>query len=219
MADNGALPYWGICLTCHGDKGQGLTDEWRTNGFGEDMNCWKSKCHAPNHPTPGFNFPHLVPAVVGTNTLLRFTTAQDLKNYIKTSMPWWDPGSLSEQDSWNLTAYLLRENGVLPPKAELNPKEASLAPVHLQIRQREPEYFGQNVFLILLALAAAVLLGLRFFDRQAISAVGISTGRPGFFHHLHPPTIPLPQARWRYTLGAGGLAVFLTIIIAILLYK
>jgi len=39
--------------------------------------------------------------------------------------------------------------------------------------------------------------------------------RPSFFHHLHPPTIPAPQARWRYTLGAGGTAVFLVLIIAI----
>jgi quinol-cytochrome oxidoreductase complex cytochrome b subunit len=37
--------------------------------------------------------------------------------------------------------------------------------------------------------------------------------RPSFFHHLHPPTIPAPQARWRYTLGAGGMAVFLTLVV------
>jgi cytochrome b-561 len=37
--------------------------------------------------------------------------------------------------------------------------------------------------------------------------------RPSFFHHLHPPTIPARQARWRYTLGAGGLAVFLTLVV------
>jgi quinol-cytochrome oxidoreductase complex cytochrome b subunit len=37
--------------------------------------------------------------------------------------------------------------------------------------------------------------------------------RPSFFHHLHPPTIPTQQARWRYTLGAGGLSVFLTLIL------
>ncbi|MBN2148922.1 MAG: cytochrome b N-terminal domain-containing protein [Anaerolineales bacterium] len=36
--------------------------------------------------------------------------------------------------------------------------------------------------------------------------------RPNFFHHLHPPTIPAPQARLRYTLGAGGLAVFFTLV-------
>jgi len=37
--------------------------------------------------------------------------------------------------------------------------------------------------------------------------------RPSFFHHLHPPTIPATQARWRYTLGAGGTAVFLMLIL------
>ena len=37
--------------------------------------------------------------------------------------------------------------------------------------------------------------------------------RPTFFHHLHPPTIPARQARWRYTLGAGGTAVFLMLVL------
>jgi quinol-cytochrome oxidoreductase complex cytochrome b subunit len=36
---------------------------------------------------------------------------------------------------------------------------------------------------------------------------------PNFFHHLHPPTIPAAQSRWRYTLGAGGTAVFLLLVI------
>ena len=39
--------------------------------------------------------------------------------------------------------------------------------------------------------------------------------RPNFFHHLHPPTIPAAQARWRYTLGAGGMAVFLVLVLLI----
>ena len=38
--------------------------------------------------------------------------------------------------------------------------------------------------------------------------------RPNFFAHLHPPSIPAEQARWRYTLGAGGTAVFLLLIVA-----
>jgi quinol-cytochrome oxidoreductase complex cytochrome b subunit len=33
--------------------------------------------------------------------------------------------------------------------------------------------------------------------------------RPSFFLHLHPPTIPWREARFRYTFGLGGLAVFL----------
>ncbi len=37
--------------------------------------------------------------------------------------------------------------------------------------------------------------------------------RPNFFHHLHPPTIPAAQSRWRYTLGAGGMGVFLLLVV------
>ena len=39
--------------------------------------------------------------------------------------------------------------------------------------------------------------------------------RPNFFHHLHPPSIPARQARLRYTLAAGGLAVFLVLVLAV----
>jgi quinol-cytochrome oxidoreductase complex cytochrome b subunit len=39
--------------------------------------------------------------------------------------------------------------------------------------------------------------------------------RPSFFHHLHPPTIPAAQARWRHTLGAGGAAIFLMLVIGV----
>ena len=39
--------------------------------------------------------------------------------------------------------------------------------------------------------------------------------RPNFFPHLHPPTIPAAQARWRYTLGAGGTAIFLVLVLVI----
>ncbi|MBN1147962.1 MAG: cytochrome b N-terminal domain-containing protein [Anaerolineales bacterium] len=38
--------------------------------------------------------------------------------------------------------------------------------------------------------------------------------RPNFFHHLHPPSIPAEQARLRFTLGAGGLSVFLILVVA-----
>lgn len=39
--------------------------------------------------------------------------------------------------------------------------------------------------------------------------------RPSFFHHLHPPTIPAAQARWRHTLAAGGIAIFLMLVLGI----
>jgi quinol-cytochrome oxidoreductase complex cytochrome b subunit len=39
--------------------------------------------------------------------------------------------------------------------------------------------------------------------------------RPSFFHHLHPPTIPALQARFRHTLAAGGLAIFLMLVLGV----
>jgi len=39
--------------------------------------------------------------------------------------------------------------------------------------------------------------------------------RPSFFHHLHPPTIPARQARFRYTLAAGGLALFFMLVLLV----
>jgi len=39
--------------------------------------------------------------------------------------------------------------------------------------------------------------------------------RPNFFQHIHPPSIPAAQARWRYTLGAGGAAVFLVLVLVV----
>jgi cytochrome c5 len=54
--DQGSLVYWGICMACHGDRGQGLTLEWRAV-YGEDQNCWASRCHSGNHPPDGFIIP------------------------------------------------------------------------------------------------------------------------------------------------------------------
>lgn len=39
--------------------------------------------------------------------------------------------------------------------------------------------------------------------------------RPNFFEHLHPPTIPEAQGRFRYTLALGGLSVFFLFITAL----
>jgi quinol-cytochrome oxidoreductase complex cytochrome b subunit len=39
--------------------------------------------------------------------------------------------------------------------------------------------------------------------------------RSTFFHHLHPPTIPRRESRWRYTFGLGGAAIFLFVILVL----
>ena len=39
--------------------------------------------------------------------------------------------------------------------------------------------------------------------------------RPSFIEHLHPPSIPAEQARFRYTLGLGGLSLFFFMVSAV----
>ena len=106
QADIGAEIYRLVCKACHGNQGQGLTDEWRAQWNPQDQNCWQSKCHASNHPPEGFILPRYVPPLVGPNTLSRFETTLDLYHYIRINMPWHNPGSLQEAEYWQLTAYL-----------------------------------------------------------------------------------------------------------------
>jgi quinol-cytochrome oxidoreductase complex cytochrome b subunit/mono/diheme cytochrome c family protein len=220
--DEGALLFWGVCMACHGNVGQGLTDEWREVAFGEDKDCWTSKCHASNHPPQGFEFPHVVPALVGGGKLGRFGTAQQLYDYVYAMMPWWNQGSLTAEQAWQLTAYLLKMNSTLPAGIPLSGKVASSIPVHRKLDA------PQNDTQFSLALAAAltlIMLGwlaqetLRPLPAAAELAPAdrqkVRIPRPNFIYHLHPPGIPAAQARFRYTLGAGGLAVFLMLVLTV----
>ncbi len=216
LADKGAVVYWSICLACHGDQGQGLTDEFRSMAFGEDSNCWKSKCHAPNHPPTGFIFPRVVPALVGSGTLPGFITAADLQKYIYANMPRWNKGSLSLDQSWELTAFLLQQNNIVPKNTMFNPTEARMVSVHLAYHPRFNELIGQGILISSLGLLlVALVVSRRLKAIPSTQSAGAGNARSGFLHHLHPPTIPLLQARWRYTLGAGGLGIFLMLVLMI----
>ena len=39
--------------------------------------------------------------------------------------------------------------------------------------------------------------------------------RPSFFSHLHPPTIPAQQARFRHTFGLGGISLLLFLVLCL----
>lgn len=125
QADEGAQVYYQVCMVCHGDIGQGLTDEWRGTLDPADQNCWQSRCHAGNHPADGFIFPRVVPPVVGPHIAARFATGLDLYKYIKANMPWQWPGTRSDEEYWQLTAHLLRWNGVDPGTKALTPERAA----------------------------------------------------------------------------------------------
>jgi hypothetical protein len=124
QADYGAQDFWLSCMPCHGDKGQGLTDEFRKTYPPEDQYCWSSGCHGPRPYENGFTLPVNVPPVIGPKAALgKFSNAVTLRAYIKSAMPFWKPGSLTDEEAWRITAFLLRENGI-SYKGELNASNA-----------------------------------------------------------------------------------------------
>lgn len=124
QADYGEQYYILVCQACHGDLGRGLTSEWLSQWHPKDQNCWQSKCHSLNHPPDGFVIPSYVPPVMGEDALLRFRTAFDLFNYIKTTMPYQAPDTMLEQEYWDVTAFLLRENNIGNLNQTLNAETA-----------------------------------------------------------------------------------------------
>jgi quinol-cytochrome oxidoreductase complex cytochrome b subunit/mono/diheme cytochrome c family protein len=223
--DQGTLIYWGVCMACHGDRGEGLTNEWRAV-FGEDQNCWTSKCHTSNHPPQGFLIPRdrLPPAVTGPGTLTRFITAQQLYAYIVVTMPWWKPGSLTSEKAWAVTTYILKLNGTLPQGIMLDATDASAIPIHHLINASPHGQTGEFILAALLVMVAGVMILRMIAARKTLVSSGegvplgaptLTRSRPNFLHHLHPPTIPAAQARWRYTLGTGGLAIFLSLVLLV----
>lgn len=124
--DLGAGVYIRRCSTCHGDKGQGLTLEWRQTWPETHQNCSTPKCHGKQHPPDGFEIKdNYAPAVIGPGTLTRFRTAQDLFTFISTTMPMHAPGSLTQDEYWALTAFLLAAHGVPADDVPLDATTAS----------------------------------------------------------------------------------------------
>lgn len=126
QADKGAQVYWLSCLPCHGDRGQGLTDEFIQTYPEEDRNCWASGCHGKRPYDKGFTLPTGIPAVIGAGTLQKFPNAAGLRSYIFAAMPYWKPGNLTDEESWQVTAFILRENKLWISQDELTASNADL---------------------------------------------------------------------------------------------
>jgi len=164
----GSYTYYMVCMACHGDRGQGLTDEWRGALDPPDQNCWQSKCHASNHPPEGFKLPEYIPAVTGGVMLARFGTALDLYQYLKTRMPWQAPGILSDQEYWQLTAFLLKLNGIDPGSQPLDENLAAqirmrplplTTPTSVQVLEpRAPGWMGSGPVLVIGGVVLALIL-------------------------------------------------------------
>ena len=67
-----------------------------------------------------------IPALIGAGTLQKFSNASILRSYIFAAMPYWKPASLTEEQSWQVTAFLLRENNLWTTRDELAASNADL---------------------------------------------------------------------------------------------
>jgi cytochrome c len=164
QADHGAQDYWLYCLPCHGDRGQGLTEEFRETYPPDEVNCWQSGCHGKRPYEFGFTLPTQIPAVIEHSALAKFTDAAQLNAYIRATMPFWNPGSLTEEEAWRVTAFILRENDLWDASAELNaanaasvkiPRGSLLTPI---VTPQQADAQQGNGIIVWVAAAGAVLL-------------------------------------------------------------
>jgi len=159
QADYGAQVYWLACLPCHGDRGQGLTDEFRTTYPLEDRNCWNSGCHGTRPYEDGFTLPEKVPALVGPGTLQKFPNAANLRGYIFATMPFWKPSSLTEEETWQVTAFLLRQNGLWQGTAELSESNAQAVKIAGVLTQAEVQARTAALFAVI-SIGVLIILAL-----------------------------------------------------------
>lgn len=154
QVDTGRYLFYFNCMPCHGDQGQGLTDEWREVWVEDHQNCWGRGCHTGSDELSSFYIPRVVPPVIGSPQALgSFETAEALFAFLRETQPPQRPGVLSNAEYWALTAFLLHENGRLSAGLPIGPQpgEASVSGSEV----------GPVVLAPLLALTLAVWLGKR----------------------------------------------------------
>ncbi|MFT3892533.1 MAG: hypothetical protein QM730_12930 [Anaerolineales bacterium] len=103
--------YWHWCMPCHGDKGQGLTDEFRGIWEPEHQNCWGRGCHAGRREDQGFPIPTVVPALVNDAHLSQFLSVQGLTDYLQATYPPQSPGILKAEEYHAIALFVFTMNG------------------------------------------------------------------------------------------------------------
>jgi hypothetical protein len=97
-------------------------EEWRATWDPDSQNCWQAKCHGEIHPPDGFYLPKSS-AIVGPVIPALFETANDLYEFNYCQMPWHNPKSMTEEEVWAVTKYVLALNE-FDPGPNLNAESA-----------------------------------------------------------------------------------------------
>lgn len=88
----GAVAFASQCAACHGSKGEG--------GLGPALITDKKRSGIDEATTSIANF---------------WPYATTIYDYIRRAMPWQAPRSTSDQAAWDLTAFILEQNHLIPP--------------------------------------------------------------------------------------------------------
>lgn len=113
----GAMLYGARCASCHGVHGEGIAPNPRLVG---------------RDPREGFPFGRDGKYVKTIGNYWPYATT--IFDYVRRAMPLTAPGSLTDDDVYALTAYLLAANGIIPEDATLD--SASLLLVKMPARDR-----------------------------------------------------------------------------------
>ena len=116
----------------------------------------------------------IIPAVIAPDAISKFTDAAQLNAYIRAAMPYWKPGSLTEEEAWRVTAFLMRQNGLWNGIGELNASNAGevkiprgtptpvMTPEQVQVEERS----GQGLWLVVIGVLS--ILFILFFVLKKI---------------------------------------------------
>jgi cytochrome c len=167
QVDIGRNLYYYHCMPCHGDRGRGLTDEWRQVWPEDHQNCWARGCHAGRAGEEGFPIPRDVPPVSGSpQAIASYQTTNDLFDFLRYAHPPQRPGALSQEECWALTAFVLHENGHLPADGRVGPRTARRTGARVGV-----------LVAVIMGLSLGALLLYRRDGERAVSSV--HERRPG----------------------------------------
>jgi S-disulfanyl-L-cysteine oxidoreductase SoxD len=116
-ASKGEPVFLAKCAICHGVDGEGLINDSLVGGFGSLTETRPLK-------TVGSYWPF----------------ATTLYDYIRRAMPYNNPHSLSNEESYSLTAFILFMNGIIAKDEELNQNNLALIEMPNQKNFYSPSY-------------------------------------------------------------------------------
>lgn len=154
--------YWNFCMPCHGDKGQGLTDEWRAVWEPDHQDCWGYGCHAGKRIQDSFAIPTVVPPVVSSARLARFSSLQALYDYLRVTHPPQNPGWLEDEQYRAIALYVFSENdrplaeptlaAMVIPTPPGTPLPEAVPAEELSQQSNRSIYVGLGIILIVMLL-------------------------------------------------------------------